>query len=114
MQPKVLLFSLLPSSAFSASEDQINLMTTFGSLLFVIALMLFLAWFFKKMRLPILINQKNLSIIQQLPVGAKERIMIIEAGEERFLVGVTSRSIKLISKLEKSITQEHLQFSKEN
>jgi flagellar protein FliO/FliZ len=34
--------------------------------------------------------------------------MIVQAGEDQFLVGVTSQSIQLISKLDTPITQEEL------
>ncbi|MEF1174177.1 flagellar biosynthetic protein FliO, partial [Vibrio sinaloensis] len=47
-------------------------------------------------------------VVRQIPVGTRERIMIVQAGEEQFLVGVTAQSIQLISKLDKPISQEEL------
>ncbi|UUM29836.1 flagellar biosynthetic protein FliO [Vibrio japonicus] len=109
-----LLYSsvLFSSSAWAAAPgSQLDWATTFGSLLFVVAFILFLAWLLKRMRFPSLVNQQGLSVVRQIPVGTKERIMIVQAGEEQFLVGVTSQSIQLISKLDKPLSQEELNKS---
>ncbi|WP_435532912.1 flagellar biosynthetic protein FliO [Vibrio marisflavi] len=90
---------------------QLDLATTLGSLLFVIVVILGLTWLLKRMKVPTLVNQKGLCVVRQLPVGPKERIMIVQAGEEQFLVGVTSQSIQLLSKLDKPLTQEELESS---
>lgn len=95
-------------SSMAATGTQLDLATTVGSLLFVIALIVVLAWALKRMRVPTMMNQKGLSIVRQISVGTKERIMIVQAGEDQFLVGVTSQSIQLISKLDTPITQEEL------
>jgi flagellar protein FliO/FliZ len=61
------------------------------------------------MQVPAMTNQQGLSIIRQIPVGTKERIAIVQAGEEQFLVGITSQSIQLISKLEEPLSKEMLE-----
>ncbi|MGF1695901.1 flagellar biosynthetic protein FliO [Vibrio kyushuensis] len=108
MKYAVLGLGLLPFSSMAATGNQLDLATTVGSLLFVVALIVLLAWALKRMRVPTMMNQKGLSIVRQLSVGTKERIMIVQAGEDQFLVGVTSQSIQLISKLDTPITQEEL------
>lgn len=113
MRQSVLALALLPTMSMAAAENnlpgsQFDIATTLGSLLFVIALIVFLAWMLKRMRVPTLGNQKGLSIIRQLPVGTKERMVIVQAGEEQFLVGITSQNIQLISKLETPLNQEEL------
>jgi flagellar protein FliO/FliZ len=97
--------------AETATSNQFDWATTFGSLLFVVAFILFLAWLLKRMRVPAMINQSGLNIVRQIPVGTRERIMIVQAGEEQFLVGVTAQSIQLISKLDTPLTQEELNKS---
>ncbi|MEF1288860.1 flagellar biosynthetic protein FliO [Vibrio sp. M260118] len=111
-----LLYSptLLSPSAFatvSTPGSELDWATTMGSLIFVVAFILFLAWLLKRMRLPALANQKGLSVVRQIVVGHKERIVIVQAGEEQFLVGVTAQSIQLISKLEKPLSQEEMATS---
>ncbi|SBT11979.1 flagellar biosynthetic protein FliO [Vibrio celticus] len=100
-----------PSFAFAATPPSLDLATTFGSLIFVIAFILFIAWLLKRMQVPAMSNQQGLAIVRQIPVGTKERIAIVQAGDEQFLVGITTQSIQLISKLDKPLTQEMLEKS---
>jgi flagellar protein FliO/FliZ len=109
-----LLFPLAlisPSVMAAVPGSQLDWATTFGSLLFVIAFILFLAWLLKRMRVPSMVNQKGLSVVRQIALGNRERIMIVQAGEEQFLVGVTAQSIQLISKLDKPLSQEEMAAS---
>ena len=101
----------IPSVAFAATPPSLDLATTFGSLIFVIAFILFIAWLLKRMQVPTMSNQQGLVIVRQIPVGTKERIAIVQAGDEQFLVGITTQSIQLISKLDKPLTQEMLEKS---
>ncbi|MFY2508034.1 flagellar biosynthetic protein FliO [Vibrio pectenicida] len=106
------LLAISPAAlAEGAASEQLDWVTTFGSLLFVVAFILFLAWLLKRMRVPSMINQGGLSIVRQLPVGTRERVVIVQAGEEQFLVGVTSQSVQLISKLDTPLNQEELNKS---
>ncbi|NOH95485.1 flagellar biosynthetic protein FliO [Vibrio sp. 99-70-13A1] len=105
------LMALISPATFAASADSLDLATTFGSLVFVIVFILFLAWLLKRMQVPTMTNQQGLSIVRQIAVGTKERIAIVQAGEEQFLVGITTHSIQLISKLDKPLTQEMLEKS---
>lgn len=94
---------VMPFPAFASSASQLDMASTFGSLLFVIAIIFILAWALKRMRLPSMMGQDGLKVVRQLPVGTKERLVIVQAGEEQFLVGITQHSINLVSKLEKPI-----------
>ncbi|MEI8634155.1 flagellar biosynthetic protein FliO [Vibrio sp. PP-XX7] len=107
--------SVFPLPALAASDGPTDILTTLGALVFVVLFILLLAFLAKRMRLPGLAGgyQKDLSVLRQLPVGAKERLLIVKAGEEQFLVGVTSQSIQLISKLDKPI-EEPSQMVAEN
>lgn len=108
---KLTVLLLFSGQAMAAASEQLDLATTLGSLLFVIALIFFLAWLLKRMRVPTFGNQKGLSVVRQLPLGTKERIVIVQAGEEQFLVGVTTQSIQLIAKLDTPLKQEELEAS---
>jgi flagellar protein FliO/FliZ len=88
------------------SSRPFDVTATIGSLFFVIFLILALAWLLKRMRFSALTNQKGLSVIRQLPVGTKERVAVIQAGEEQFLIGITAQSIQLIAKLEQPIVEK--------
>ncbi|EJL6950988.1 flagellar biosynthetic protein FliO [Vibrio cholerae] len=105
---KLAALFLIPVPGLAATSSQLDLATTLGSLLFVIALILLLAWLLKRMRVPAFGQQKGLSIVKQLAVGTRERVMIIQVGEEQYLIGVTTQSIQLLAKLENPLTQEEL------
>ncbi len=114
MKPNLLwlvMLSPVANAAPTAPQHQLDWATTFGSLFFVIVLILALAWLLKRLRVPTVSHQKGLSIVRQIAVGTRERIAIVQAGEEQFLVGITSQSIQLISKLEHPLSQEELASS---
>ncbi len=106
---RIIMLSLVASPVFAAQSDQFDIAATLGSLLFVIAIIIGMAWLLKRMRVPAFGQQKGLSVVRQLPVGTKERLMIVQAGEEQFLIGVTAHSIQMLSKLETPLTQEELE-----
>lgn len=106
---KFMMLFLFASPAFAVQSEQFDIAATLGSLLFVIAIIIGMAWLLKRMRVPAFGQQKGLNVVRQLPVGTKERLMIVQAGEEQFLIGVTAQSIQLISKLETPLTQEELE-----
>ncbi|WP_154115385.1 flagellar biosynthetic protein FliO [Vibrio cincinnatiensis] len=99
-----LLFVSFPTWAAEAAS--LDIATTFGSLLFVVVLILFLAWLLKRMRVPSFGQQKGFQVIRQLPIGTKERLLVVQVGKEQFLIGVTAQSIQLISKLDMPLSQD--------
>lgn len=94
-----------PLCAAEAAQANVDLAATLGSLLFVIALILFFAWLLKRMRFPGISGASGgaMSIVKQLPVGTKERVAVVQVGEEQFLIGITSQNINMLSKLEKPL-----------
>ncbi|MDD9154770.1 flagellar biosynthetic protein FliO [Aliivibrio sp. S4TY2] len=99
------LLALIPFPLFAADAPNVDLAATLGSLIFVIALILFFAWLLKRMRFPGVTGSpgSNMSIVKQLPVGTKERVAVVQVGEEQFLIGITSQNINMLSKLEKPL-----------
>ena len=99
------LLALMPFPLFAAETANVDLAATLGSLIFVIALILFFAWLLKRMRFPGITGAPGttMSIVKQLPVGTKERVAVIQVGEEQFLIGITSQNINMLSKLEKPL-----------
>jgi len=92
--------------AFAASPSYLDISTTLGSLVLVIGIILLLAWLLKHMQAPIMREQNGLRIVSQLTVGTKERIVVVQVGEEQFLVGITSQSIQTLAKLDKPLKEE--------
>lgn len=88
---------------FAAPPAEMNIATTLAALMLVVILILFLAWLVKRMKLPGIQGGSDgtLKILRQLPVGGqRERIVLLQVGEEQMLVGVTQQNISLLSKLE--------------
>ena len=100
--------TLIAPYALAAAPSNLDLATTLGSLVLVIGVILLLAWMLKRMQVPALGQQKGLRIVSQLPVGTKERIAVVQVGEEQLLVGITSQSIQTLAKLETPLKEEEL------
>ena len=45
----------------------------------------------------------QLKVVASMVAGAKERIMVIEVGDEQHMIGVTSHTISHLCKLEKNL-----------
>ncbi|WP_407331065.1 flagellar biosynthetic protein FliO [Enterovibrio sp. 27052020O] len=98
-----LLFS---PSAFAAVSTGENLATTFVALLVVIGVIFGLAWVLKRMQVPSLMGAKSgLKVISQLPLGQKERVLVIDVNGEQVLVGVTPHQITLLKTLDTPVAE---------
>jgi flagellar protein FliO/FliZ len=77
------------------------------SLAIVVAIVLALGWTFKKLtlRLP---GSRHIKIISTMPLGPKERLLVIEIQGKQRVLGVTSQSINLLFELENSLPEEKL------
>ncbi len=87
--------------AFAAAPSNLDLATTLGSLVLVIGVILLLAWMLKRMQVPALGQQKGLRIISQLPVGTKERIAVVQVGEEQFWLVLLANPFKRLPNLKR-------------
>lgn len=77
------------------------------SLLIVVAIVIALGWAFKKLtlRLP---GSRHIKIISTMPLGPKERLLVIEMQGKQRVLGVTAHSINLLFELENSLPEEKL------
>ncbi|MGX9456337.1 flagellar biosynthetic protein FliO [Photobacterium damselae subsp. damselae] len=87
------------------TAPDLNIATTLASLLLVIGLIFLLAWLVKRMQVTgFKGRQQELQIVSQLAVGTKERIALVQVGQEQVLVGITAHNISLLTKLEHPVT----------
>ncbi len=92
-------------------SDQSNSSLALGkiviSLALVILLVLGLGWLFKKLtlRLP---GNRQIKVICALPLGQRERILVIEIQGKQRVIGVTPQSINLLFELENPLPEEKL------
>ena len=50
-------------------------------------------------------GNSQMKVVASMAAGTKEKIMVIQVGEEQHLIGVTSNNISHLSKLEKKLSQ---------
>jgi flagellar protein FliO/FliZ len=72
-------------------------------LLVVVGLVFFLAWLVKKMQLVQSSNNGLIKIVSAISVGQRERIALIQVGDEQLLIGLTPGRIDKLHTLEKAI-----------
>lgn len=77
------------------------------SLLIVVLVVLALGWTFKKLtlRLP---GSKHIKIISSLPLGPKERLLVVEIQGKQRVLGVTPQQINMLFELENPLPEEKL------
>ncbi|WP_137167753.1 flagellar biosynthetic protein FliO [Salinimonas lutimaris] len=99
-----LLFS---GSACAADTQSItnptSVLSIFLSLLLVVAIIFALAYVMRRFNVTHG-GSGQMKVVASMVAGSKERIMVIEVGDEQHLVGVTSHTISHLSKLENKLT----------
>ena len=79
-----------------------------AGLVLVVGLVFFLAWLVKKTQLVQGSNVGLIKIVSAVSVGQRERIALIQVGEEQILVGLTPGKINKLHKMEKPVMAESL------
>lgn len=77
------------------------------SLAFVILMVLLLGWSFKKLtlRMP---GSQHMKVISTIPLGPKERLLVIEMQGKQRVLGVTAHQINFLFELDKPLPEEKL------
>ena len=111
----VLLGLLLPFSSWAEQPTQSMLQTDpladagkiLIFLLLIIGMIGGLAWLVNKTRAGQLVGgNKQMKTLAVLPMGMKEKIAVIEVGNEQLVVGITPQQISLLCKLEEKIVMD--------
>lgn len=106
-QPAVTRDSILNPTSAASANSAMSLSKIVISLALVILLVLGLGWMFKKLslRLP---GNRQIKVICALPLGQRERILVIEIQGKQRVIGVTPHSINLLFELENPLPEEKL------
>ncbi len=100
----------LSNSVFAATDaatpttDIVSMVLSLGM---VVVLILVLAFFVKELN-PNLTNNDEFKVIRSLPLGSRERLMVVEIDNAQHLLGVTPHSINYLHKLETPLTEKEL------
>ena len=95
---------VLPSEAFAAdtAESSGSLLSLLVPLIAVTLGMLAMLWWIKRGKA--LGGNGPLKVVQAVAVGARERIVVVDAQGRRLVIGVTSSKIELLAELRASET----------
>ena len=112
-------FFALTASVFKKTESVTHtgdLISMVLSLIVVLVLIVVLAIFVKKLN-PNLANSDEFKVVRSLPLGSRERLMVVEIDNAQHLLGVTPHSINYLHKLESPLSEKEIpelakQFSK--
>lgn len=74
-----------------------------GGLILIVALILLLAWLVKKFNLNQQSHSGLIKIIAGLSIGTRDRIVLLQIGEEQILVGLTPGRIEKLHTLAKPL-----------
>ena len=99
----------LPNIAFAAAEnnDMENLMSMVMSLVLVIFIIVILAILVKRFN-PQLTNLDEFKVIRSIPLGSKERLIVVEIDDKQHLLGVTPHAINYLYQLEKPLEAKEI------
>ena len=101
----VVLMVLTTSSPAAAQSNKVapstGLLQIFAALIFVIALMLALAWLFKRVGPLAHSQQLPMKLIGGLNLGHREKVIVVEVADQWLVLGVTSQQITKLAELEK-------------
>ncbi|MFC0348348.1 flagellar biosynthetic protein FliO [Undibacterium danionis] len=78
-----------------------GLLQIFLALIIVIALMLFIAWLFKRIGTINSMNKVPMKVVGGLSLGNRERIMVVEVGDQWLVLGITAQQISNLSSMPK-------------
>ncbi|WBA08072.1 flagellar biosynthetic protein FliO [Salinivibrio kushneri] len=91
---------MVPMPAWAAAPE-VSIVTMLLSLGLVLGLIFALAWLLRRLKVPGLAQQGDgITIVSQLAVGQKERILVVDIHGEQLVVGVTATSVNLLKTLD--------------
>jgi len=91
------------SSASAMDVSGSMLKVTIG-LLFVVFAIFGSAWFLRRFGNVSTVSSQSLRIIGGLNIGSREKVLLLQVGEQQVLVGVTSSSIQTLHVLENPVS----------
>jgi flagellar protein FliO/FliZ len=97
----------LPSAAWAQSQadgaatlsspfDVSNLLGLAGSLVLVVAAILFTGWLYARLRHLNTSASKAINVLATQPLGSKERIVLVQIGDKQMAVGMTPGSMSVL------------------
>lgn len=73
-----------------------HLLSVTMALLFIVALIFVVSWFMRRFGQGVFSNTAQMKVIATMPLGTRERIMLIDVGGQQLLLGVTATNINTL------------------
>ena len=102
--PLAILLSPTANAAASITNPT-SVLSIFLSLLLIVGIIFSLAYVMRRFNVTPG-NSQHLKVVASLSAGARERVMVIQVGEEQHLIGVTAQNINHLSKLDTPIVTQ--------
>lgn len=96
------LLLMMATPAF-AQGPEIDWSSWALSSLLVIGLLLVLGQVLRRLKLPAFCGNRQLRVISSLALGHKEKLVVVQVGEEQWLLGITPQNINHLGKLEQPL-----------
>jgi flagellar protein FliO/FliZ len=96
------LYAATDSQSITSASSILNV---FLSLLVVVAIIFALAFIMRRFNVA-QAGGGQMRVVASMMAGAKEKVMVIEVGDEQHLLGITAHSINHLAKLENPIQKE--------
>lgn len=101
--------TLMASSPMpGGSSDYLKLSLT---LIFIVGLILACGWLVRRMSGGAGFNHRHMKVLSVLPLGSREKLMLVKAGEEYLLLGVTPHSINTLHRYDEPVDLAETHFS---
>ncbi|MGE6107240.1 flagellar biosynthetic protein FliO [Aeromonas sobria] len=104
----ILLMLPLPALA-QANATAPSLTSWLLSSLMVIGLILVLGFLLKKSKLTAQLGGGQMKVIASLPLGYKEKLLVVKVGEQQLLIGVTPQQVNFLYRLEEPLDERQPQ-----
>lgn len=100
----LLLFScsVFAQSAPSTPSLTQSLLQVFGALILVISLIFGAAWLAKRLKLTSSVYGQQIKALSALPLGRKEKVVLIESCGKKLLIGVSANAINVLHVFDES------------
>jgi flagellar protein FliO/FliZ len=97
-----LIASSVSAQGLAATGAQDYLKVTMA-LVFIVGLIFACAWVIRRMSGGVGINQKHIQVMSVMPLGTREKLMIVRAANEYLLLGVTPNGIQTLHRFDEPI-----------
>lgn len=85
---------------YTSSQDYVKV---FLMLILIVGLIFACAWLVRRMSGGMGVNQRHIQVLSVMPLGTREKLMIIKAAHEYLLIGVTPNGISTLHRYDEPI-----------